>query len=551
MAWRAQHTSTLSTNLHGGALVANYPFDSNPASTSTFSPAPDPDHDTFVRLARTYADNNPPMSTSNSDPAWDDGITNGAAWYWINGGMQDWEYIWYGDHEVLVEVSSIKWPSASQLPGFWADNLESMLAYMERAHEGVRGIVTAEDTGLPLAATIQIDASPHVTYTDPEVGDYHRVVAPGTYQLTLSAPFHETKVYSGVTVSADSATAIDAQLLLHPVELQPLGFDLQDGGDGYFDPGETSTLAVTLQNVGRSATSVDAELIPTGYFGAAVQADASYPDIAMGAAVASNAPHYDVTLAAATPPGHRAGYALQWTSNQGVGQSEPFFIDAGAPVISTESSIDVPQGISDRGGSPTVSSDLTYTTQSAIVAVRVAIDLTHTYIGDLLIELISPAGTRVRLHDHSGGSRNDIIGTYGVDLSPLESLSAFSAELSSGIWSLEITDDAAGDDGLLNAWSLEIDGQPAEASPPEMKFRRSADLPGAVQFEWWPYPGMKSYRVYRSTDPSQAAAFTDITAQDGDPTDTVFDDASVEVVSYFLVTGVGANGEGPKGHFGE
>ena len=550
MAWREQHTSTLSSNMHGGALVANYPFDSNPAGSSTFSPAPDPDHDTFVRLARTYADNNPPMSTSNAHPAWDNGITNGADWYSINGGMQDWEYVWYGDHEVLIEVSSDKWPPASQLPGFWADNLESMLAYMERVHEGVRGVVTDEDTGLPLAAMIQIDASTHLTYTDPEVGDYHRVVAPGTYQLTVSAPFRETKVFPGVTVNNGAATAIDVQLRLSPVHMQPFDFALQDGGNGYFDPGEAATLAVTLQNLGRSATNVSAELIPTGYFGEVAQPHASYPDIAVGTTAPSDAPHYDVTLDAATPPGHRAGYAVQWASDQGLGQSEAFFIDVGAPINGTAPSLDVPYGISDLNVPQPISSALIYPTQSEIVAVRVTIDLTHTYIGDLLVELVSPAGTRVRLHDHTGGSQNDIIGTYGVDLTPFESLSAFTGGMSSGIWNLEVTDDVPGDDGALNAWSLEIDGRPVEALPPEMKFRRAEVQPGAARFEWWTYPGLTSYRVYRSTDPSQAAAFVDVTVEDGDPTDTVFDDTSVDLISYFLVTGVSANGEGPKGHFG-
>jgi len=551
MAWRAQHTSTLSSNLHGGALVANYPFDSNPAGSWTFSPAPDPDHDTFVLLARTYADNNLPMSTSNADPAWDNGITNGADWYAINGGMQDWEYVWYGDHEVLVEVSNTKWPLASELPGFWDDNLESMLAYMERVHEGVRGIVIDESTGLPLAATIQIDTSPQVTYTDPEVGDYHRVVAPGTYQLTIGAPFRETKVFPGVAVNAGAATVLDVQLAPLPVQLQPFGYDLQDGGNGYFDPGETSTLAVTLENLGNSATNVSAELIPTGYFGRTAQANASYVDIAPGTTAPSSAPHYDVTLDATAPLGHRAGYALQWTSDQGVGQSEPFFIDVGAPLNGSAASLDVPYGISDRNVPQTISSDLNYAMQSEIDTVRMTINLTHTYIGDLRVELISPAGTRVRLHDHTGGSQNDIIGTYGVDLSPLESLSAFTGETSSGVWTLEVTDDAAGDDGLLSAWSLEIDGRLAEASPPEMKFRRAEVLPGGARFEWWPYPGMTSYRVYRSTDPSQAAAFVDVTVEDGDPADTVFNDGSVNPVAYFLVTGVGANGEGPKGHPGE
>lgn len=551
MAWRKQHSSTLSLNMHGGALVANYPFDSNPAGSSTFSPAPDPDHDTFVWLARTYADNNPPMSISNAHPAWDNGITNGADWYAINGGLQDWQYVWYGDHEVLVEVSNTKWPSASELPGFWDDNLESMLAYMERVHEGVRGIVTDEDTGLPLAATIQIDTSLHLTYADPEVGDYHRVVVAGTYQLTVTAPSFETKIFPGVTVIAGAATVLDVQLGPLPVQLQPFGFDLQDAGNGYFDPGETSTLAVTLENLGRSATHVSAALIPTGYFGGAVQADANYPDIAPGATAQSIAPHYDVTLAAATPPGHRAGYALEWITDQGVGQSDPFFIDIGAPVSAVEVSLDVPYDIPVLPVPTFISSNLTYPMESEIVTVRVTIDLTHTYVGDLLIELISPAGTRVRLHDHNGGSADNIIGTYGVDLVPFESLSAFDGEMSSGIWRLEVTDDVLGDGGALNAWSLEIDGRPPEASPPEMKFRRAEIRPSGARFEWWPYPGLTSYRIYRSTDPSQAAAFVDVTAEDGDPTDTLFDDGSVDPVSYFLVTGVGANGEGPKGHFGE
>lgn len=544
MAWRAQHTSTLATNMHGGALVANYPFDSNPAGTDTFSPTPQPDHDTFVRLARTYADNNPPMSTSNSHPAWDDGITNGADWYAINGGMQDWKYLCHGDHEVLVEVSSIKWPPANQLPDFWADNLESMLAYMERAHEGVRGLVTDQTTGLPLAATIHLDASPHPTYTDPEVGDYHRVVAPGTYKLNVSAPYYEPQAFPTVTINDGPSTVVDVALVPSPTQLQAFAFDLQDGGDGIFDPGESSTLAVTLQNLGQTATNVNAELIPTGYYGQVTQAHAAYPDIGVGATASSAAPHYDVLLDTATPAGHRAGYALQWVTDQGVGQSEPFFIDVGAAINESLPSTDVPYGISDSGPQP-VSSEIVSAIAAEIVAVRVAIDLTHTYIGDLLVELVSPAGTRVTLHDHSGGSQDDIIGTYGVDLSSLDPLSVYTCEPANGTWTLEVTDDFGGDNGTLNAWSLEIDGRPAEPAPPEVKFRGAEMFSGVARFEWWPYSCLTSYRVYRATDPSQPANFSDVTSEDADPTDTLFDDTSADPISYFLVTGVGRNGEGP------
>ena len=66
-----------------------------------------------------------------------------------------------------------------------------------------------------------------------------------------------------------------------------------------------------------------------------------------------------------------------------------------------------------------------------------------------------------------------------------------------------------------------------------------------LRFAWWPYPGLTSYRVYRATDPSLPANFSDVTAEDADPTDTLFDDTSADPISYFLVTGVGRNGEGP------
>ncbi|NIV57666.1 MAG: hypothetical protein GWN48_19975, partial [Actinobacteria bacterium] len=58
---------------------------------------------------------------------------------------------------------------------------------------------------------------------------------------------------------------VDVALVPSPTQLQAFAFDLQDGGDGIFDPGESSTLAVTLQNLGQTATNVNAELIPTGY----------------------------------------------------------------------------------------------------------------------------------------------------------------------------------------------------------------------------------------------------------------------------------------------
>jgi hypothetical protein len=84
-----------------------------------------------------------------------------------------------------------------------------------------------------------------------------------------------------------------------------------------------------------------------------------------------------------------------------------------------------------------------------------------------------------------------------------------------------------------------------------MRLRDVSVEPGGTRLRWWPYPGMSSYRVYRSTDPSAAAAFLDVSAEDSDATDTLFLDPSAAPLLYYLVTAVGPQGEGPKGHFGQ
>ena len=79
-----------------------------------------------------------------------------------------------------------------------------------------------------------------------------------------------------------------------------------------------------------------------------------------------------------------------------------------------------------------------------------------------------------------------------------------------------------------------------------MRLRDLDVLPDGVQLRWWVYPGMLGYRVYRSDDASSAEAFIDVTAEDDDDTDTVFLDTSTAPLSYYLVTGVGPTGEGPR-----
>lgn len=207
MNWRSNESFALSANMHGGTLVANYPFDNNPSGSSVYSPCPD--DDLFIDISLEYSEDNLPMYNSSSFPQ---GITNGADWYAVSGGMQDWNYFWLGCNEITLELSNVKSPSHSQIPTFWSQNQESMISYLERVWDGVRGVVTDSTTGDPVYATITVTGRDHAVYTDPDVGDYYRMLLAGNYELTFEADGYETLVAPSVSVGARASTRLDVQM---------------------------------------------------------------------------------------------------------------------------------------------------------------------------------------------------------------------------------------------------------------------------------------------------------------------------------------------------
>ncbi len=243
MQWSAAHSFTLSANFHGGELVANYPYDENMNGDPYGGYSACPDDDLFIYLSETYTQYNLPMWNSTD---FEHGITNGSAWYTVYGGMQDWNYLYLSDNEITLEISLSKTPSQSTLPTFWSQNKESMLSYLEAGHIGVRGVVRDADTGDPLYAKIEVTGNTQPVYTDPDAGDYHRPLLPGTYSITVSAPWHISQTITGIAVSSGAATRMDVNLLSVVSGGEVLCEQTLDGAHEYVPNGSTATGTATF-----------------------------------------------------------------------------------------------------------------------------------------------------------------------------------------------------------------------------------------------------------------------------------------------------------------
>ncbi len=91
-----------------------------------------------------------------------------------------------------------------------------------------------------------------------------------------------------------------------------------------------------------------------------------------------------------------------------------------------------------------------------VTSVEVFVDIVHTYQGDLTVDLTSPAGTTVRLHNRTGSGTDNIYGWYPDTLTPAGDLGLFAGQVLDGNWTLTVADLAGGDVGTLSEWCLKI-----------------------------------------------------------------------------------------------
>lgn len=213
MEWIKNYPFVLSANLHNGALVANYPYDNSESRVSVYTISPD--DTTFRQLALAYSMANPRMKLGEPCPGdisgFKNGITNGAAWYSVDGGMQDYNYLHSNCFEITVEQGCFKFPYDSHLEDIWNENKRSLIEFMKQVHRGIRGFVL-DSQGRPISgAEVKMVGIQHTVKSVVD-GDYWRIIAPGHYTLQVSASGYQT--YSA-EVTVPSAGAVDVNVTLY------------------------------------------------------------------------------------------------------------------------------------------------------------------------------------------------------------------------------------------------------------------------------------------------------------------------------------------------
>ncbi|MFE9095334.1 M4 family metallopeptidase [Streptomyces sp. NPDC007264] len=102
--------------------------------------------------------------------------------------------------------------------------------------------------------------------------------------------------------------------------------------------------------------------------------------------------------------------------------------------------------IPDNGPAVTSSITVSDRTGNAPSNLRVTPNITHTWRGDLVIDLIGPSGTAYRLKNFSSSdSADNVTQTYTVNAS---------SEPANGTWQLKVQDQASYDTGTINGWTL-------------------------------------------------------------------------------------------------
>jgi subtilisin family serine protease/subtilisin-like proprotein convertase family protein len=199
----------------------------------------------------------------------------------------------------------------------------------------------------------------------------------------------------------------------------------------------------------------------------------------VSAVIGTGNTQFDITFAVQTAPGtYRLTVGPHIQDATGHEMTQAFsasFTVAGASASFSAGSGTLNQAIRDFH---TISSTINVGRDMLIGRLTVGVNITHSWVGDLVIKLRGPDGTTITLFNRRGGSGHNIQTTfddaaakalanlrapYHGSVRPENLLSAFAGKSTRGAWQLIVRDQAAGNEGALTGWTLSF--QPGTGSP--------------------------------------------------------------------------------------
>jgi hypothetical protein len=192
-----ENNVTLSVTHHNAGALVLYPWG--------YSPLDVPDTDIIKAVGGQYSS----VASYLLLQSWDD--------YETHGELIDDVY---GLHGGLCYTTETAFPCTSFADSY-IRNKAGMDAFCNIANGGLRGVVTDAQTGAPVWAAMWLVGNPFPSYTDPALGDVHRLVEPGSYDLVFWAPGYLPKTLAGVTVTSAFAAS------------PAFGVALEQGGNGH------------------------------------------------------------------------------------------------------------------------------------------------------------------------------------------------------------------------------------------------------------------------------------------------------------------------------
>ncbi len=310
MNFASAHNFVISANMHSGVEVLNYPWD----NTATRHP----DDAWFIYTCRQYADSAQFYSPNGYMNYLNNGITNGYDWYSINGGRQDYMNVWHKCREVTLELSDAFLMEEKYLDDHWTYNKNSLLNYLEQGLYGIRGVVTDAVTSLPVDAGVHIMGHEFDTVrvpTDPDVGDYHRLIKAGTYDLEFSATNYYTDTIHNVVVFDEYATIVDVELI--PITAGPLVSFLNHNAENP-ESDNIVDFDITVINYGLTdATNLTGTLSCTDGYISVTQGLSSYPTISGSLGEGTSLSSYQFSVTAGCPINYTVEFQLDLAADGG------------------------------------------------------------------------------------------------------------------------------------------------------------------------------------------------------------------------------------------